>query len=123
MFVYSHACMFILQSYAVEFKRTRRDIRLVPAACLYFLQQKLFQVRVSFTFFYNSTNKNNSTRVQKPLFKKDKLIQKKLINNGNRTEWSPIQSVSIRVINARVQFVNYEYNYRQNSTTRSPDIN
>ena len=37
------------------------------------------------------------------------------INNGNRTEWSPIQSVTIRVITklddreAGVQFVNHEY--------------
>ena len=38
-----------------------------------------------------------------------------IINNGNRTEWSPIQSVIIQVIN--------KYDYRQNWTTRSPDTN
>ena len=40
-----------------------------------------------------------------------------MINNGNRTEWSPIGSVIIRVINklddreAGVQFVNHSYDY------------
>ena len=52
-----------------------------------------------------------------------------LISNGNRTEWSPIQSVIIRVITksddraAGVQFVYHEYDYRLDWTTRSPDIN
>ena len=47
------------------------------------------------------------------------------INNGNRTEWSPIRSVIIRVITksddraAGVRFVYHEYDYRQNWTTRS----
>ena len=47
------------------------------------------------------------------------------ISNGNRTEWSPIQSVIKRVITksddraAGVQFVNHEYDYRPNWTTRS----
>ena len=47
------------------------------------------------------------------------------ISNGNRTEWSPIQSVIIRVITksddraAGVRFVNHEYDYRPNLTTRS----
>ena len=49
------------------------------------------------------------------------------ISNGNRTEteWSPIRSVIIRVITksddraAGVQFVNHEYDYRPNWTTRS----
>ena len=51
------------------------------------------------------------------------------ISNGNRTEWSPIQSVIIRVITksddreAGVRFVYHEYDYRQNWTTRSPIIN
>ena len=51
------------------------------------------------------------------------------ICNGNRTEWSPIQSVIIRVITksddraAGVRFVYYEYDYRLNWTTRSPIIN
>ena len=42
------------------------------------------------------------------------------INNGSRTEWSPIRPVIIRVITksddreAGVQFVNYEYDYRLN---------
>ena len=48
------------------------------------------------------------------------------INSGNRTEWSPIRSVIIRVImkldnrEAGVQFANHEYDYRPNRTTRSP---
>ena len=48
-----------------------------------------------------------------------------LISNGNRTEWSPIRSVIIRVITksddrgAGVRFVYHEYDYRQNWTTRS----
>ena len=42
-----------------------------------------------------------------------------LISNGNRTEWSPIRSVIIRVITksddraAAVRFVNHEYDYKQ----------
>ena len=48
-----------------------------------------------------------------------------LISNGNRTEWSPIRSVIIRVITksddraAGVRFVYHEYDYRPNWTTRS----
>ena len=48
-----------------------------------------------------------------------------IISNGNRTEWSPIRSVIIRVITksddraAGVRFVYHEYDYRQNWTTRS----
>ena len=48
-----------------------------------------------------------------------------MISNGNRTEWSPIRSVIIRVITksddraAGVRFVNHEYDYRPNWTTRS----
>ena len=44
-----------------------------------------------------------------------------IINNGNRTEWSPIRSVIIRVITqsddreAGVWFVNHEYDYRPTS--------
>ena len=51
------------------------------------------------------------------------------ISNGNRTEWSPIQSVIIRVITksddraAGVRFVYHENDYRLNWTTRSPIIN
>ena len=39
------------------------------------------------------------------------------ISNGNRTEWSPIQSVIIRVItkSAGVRFVYHEYDYRLNN--------
>ena len=52
-----------------------------------------------------------------------------LISNGNRTEWSPIRSVIIRVITksddraAGVRFVYHEYDYRPNWTTRSPIAN
>ena len=51
--------------------------------------------------------------------------EKFVISNGNRTEWSPIRSVIIRVITksddraAGVRFVNHEYDYRPNWTTRS----
>ena len=47
-------------------------------------------------------------------------------HTGDRTEWSPIWSVIIRVITksddraAGVRFVYHEYNYRPNWTTRSP---
>ena len=47
------------------------------------------------------------------------------ICNGNRTEWSPIRSVIIRVITksdnraAGVRFVYHEYDYRLNWRTRS----
>ena len=47
-----------------------------------------------------------------------------LICNGDRTEWSPIQSVIIRVITkaddraAGVRFVNHGYDYKPNWTTR-----
>ena len=47
------------------------------------------------------------------------------LSNGNGTEWSPIRSVIIRVIRksydraAGVRFVNHEYDYRPNWTTRS----
>ena len=50
------------------------------------------------------------------------------ISNGNRTEWSPIRSVIIRVISksddraAGVRFVHREHDYRLNWTTRSPII-
>jgi len=47
------------------------------------------------------------------------------ISNGNRTEWSPIWLVIIRVITksddraAGVRFVDHGYDYRPNWTTRS----
>ena len=54
----------------------------------------------------------------------------KQISNGNdKTEWSPIRSVIIRVINkierlrSRVRFVYHEYDYRQNWKTRSENNN
>ena len=52
-----------------------------------------------------------------------------MISNGNRTEWSPIQAVILRVITksddraAGVRFVYHEYDYRLNWTARSPIIN
>ena len=48
------------------------------------------------------------------------------IRNGNRTEWSPIRSVIVRVMNkirrprSGSRFVNHDYDYRPNCTTRSP---
>ena len=46
------------------------------------------------------------------------------LGNGNRTEWTPIQSVIIRVITksddvAGVRVVYHKYVYRPNWTTRS----
>ena len=47
------------------------------------------------------------------------------VSNGNRTDWSPIRSVIIRVITksddraAGVRFVYHEYDYRPNWTTHS----
>ena len=55
----------------------------------------------------------------------DFIHSQREISNGNRTEWSPIRSVIIRVITksddraAGVRFVYHEYDYRQNWTTRS----
>ena len=51
------------------------------------------------------------------------------ISNGNRTQWSPIWSVIIRVITKSddhvtgVGFVYHEYDYRLNWTTQSLIIN
>ena len=47
------------------------------------------------------------------------------ICNGNRTEWSPIRSVIIRVINKTrsSDLFNHEYDYRPNWTTRSSVTN
>ena len=52
-------------------------------------------------------------------------IEWSTIHNRNRTEWSPIRSVIVRVINkiGRPRFVNHEYDYRQNWTTQSPVTN
>ena len=52
-----------------------------------------------------------------------------VLSNDNRTEWSPIWSVIIRVITksddrtAGVRFVYHEYDYRSNWTTQSPITN
>ena len=52
-----------------------------------------------------------------------------LLSLGNRTEWSPIRSVIIRVITksddrpAGVRFVYHKYNYRPIWMTRSPITN
>ena len=68
----------------------------------------------------NSVNRNASNEISQSPY---------MISNGNRTEWSPIQSVIIRVITksddraAGVRFVYHEYDYRLNWTTRSLIIN
>ena len=59
------------------------------------------------------------------VFFKEASFSSLSISNGNRTEWSPIRSVIIRVITksddraAGVRFVYHEYDYRPNWTTRS----
>ena len=63
------------------------------------------------------------------IFNEVRISSSPVICNGNRTEWSPIQGVIIRVITksddraAGVRFVYHEYDYRLNWTTRSPVIN
>ena len=77
-----------------------------------------------FICIYNIDRKGPARALigQKPMFYQS-------ISNGNRTEWSPIRSVIIRVITksddraAGVRFVYHEYDYRLNWTTRSPIIN
>ena len=70
-----------------------------------------FAKKVRFTLFLHSRKQNFT------------------FSNGNRTEWSPIRSVIIRVATksdhraAGVRFVYHEYDYRPNWTTRSPIIN
>ena len=56
-------------------------------------------------------------------------VIKTTISNGNRTEWSLIRSVIMRVITksddraAGVQFVYHEHDYRPNWTTQSLNTN
>ena len=57
----------------------------------------------------NDNNNNNNNNNDK-------------ISNGNSTEWSPIRSVIIRVINKITResdLFNHEYDFRPNWTTRS----
>ena len=48
-----------------------------------------------------------------------------IISNGNRTEWSPIRSVILRVINKTrsSDLFNHEYDYRLNWRTQSSVTN
>ena len=78
----------------------------------------------------NNNNNNNNLLIYSALFNiLDDQKRITTINNGNRTEWSPIRSVIIRVITksddraAGVRFVYHEYDYRQNWTTRSSVTN
>ena len=65
--------------------------------------------------------------IQKNIY--NNIYNNTVINNGNKTEWSPIRSVIIRVITksddraAGVRFVYHEYDYKPNWTTRSPIAN
>ena len=58
-----------------------------------------------------------------------KLFLRDFINNGNRTEGSPIQSVIIQVLQTcttpkqESDLFNREYDYRLNWTTQSPVTN
>ena len=63
-------------------------------------------------------------RERKKTKTKQTVVLLVFIYNGNRTEWSPIRSVIIRVINkigrprsGRSDLFNHEYNYRPNWTT------
>ena len=54
------------------------------------------------------------------------FFRRDFINNGNRTEWSPIRSVIIQVLQNQTTakqesyLLNHEYDYRLNWTTQSP---
>ena len=58
-----------------------------------------------------------------------KFFLRDFINNGNRTEWSPIRSVIIQVLQNQTtvkqesDLLNHEYDYRLNWMTRSPVTN
>ena len=58
-----------------------------------------------------------------------KFFLRDFINNGNRTEGSPIQSVIIQVLQTwttakqESDLFNHEYDYRLNWTTQSPVAN
>ena len=58
-----------------------------------------------------------------------KFFLRDFINNRNRTEWSPIRSVIIQVLqnwttaNQGSDLFNHEYDYRLNWTTQSPVTN
>ena len=55
-----------------------------------------------------------------------KFFLRDFINNGNRTEWSPIRSVIIHVLQnwtttkQESDLFNHEYDYRLNWTKQSP---
>ena len=93
-------------------------------------------IRYRFSYMtFNSWKSHNATRNQNKIFwcnyKGCLQIGNfcRSFSNGDRTEWSPIRSVIIRVITksgdraAGVRFVHHEYSYRLNWTTRSPIIN
>ena len=85
------------------------------------------------TFFHSGRRLTTATSPQRlkarPKLPKQPLHNGQLIYNGNRTEWSPIRSVIIRVITksddraAGARFVNHEYDYRLNWTTQCPVTN
>ena len=84
----------------------------------------------NFEVFCNLTGKKSwylTTSLAKPA--EAGAYRQTAISNGDRTEWSPIRSVIIRVITksddraAGVRFVYHEYDYKPNWTTRSPITN
>ena len=99
--------------------------------------------RAKTTFDFNHLDKNIDKNKWDEIKTSDKLYHKKnfgytgehisisndWIYNDDRTEWSPVRSVIIRVINksndreAGVRSVNHEYDYRPNWTTRSTVTN
>ena len=95
----------------VDYLPTIRTIRRLFALFSFYQLRDKTRVRVVLNDFKHDNNRLTS------------------ISNGNRTEWSPIRSVIIRVITksddraAGVRFVYHEYDYRPNWTTRSPITN
>ena len=101
----------------------------------------IFQCEISLNLVYNNDDDDNNDDNNVLIHSIKILIHNKCYNelnmtckihtlsNGNRTEWSPIRSVIIRVITksddraAGVGFVYHEYDYRPNWTTWSPTAN
>ena len=96
---------------------------------MYFLLNDI-SFRFTYSDFFKFTAEPRQLAFPSAFFSVNKRLKNhKIMSNGNRTEWSPIWSVIIRVITksddraAGVRFVFHEYDYRPNWTTRSPITN